>query len=130
MPDVVSTKTLVSNGKRLVVLLQNRSDSTGESDIVKVDKSTLTNLQGVEPSSLTLVHAEWTTDADMSVNLRWDHTSDVQMLQIGNGFGCMSFEQEGGLHDGGTGGTGDIILSTAGATATSFYTIKLDFRLE
>jgi hypothetical protein len=128
MADTVTTHTLISNKKRISVLLLNRSDGTGESGVVKVDKSTLTSLAGAEPSKLTLERVEYTCDG-MRADIFWDHTSDVHMISCA-GQGCFEFCDVGGLHDTGTGGTGDVILTTSGHTSGDSYCIRLDFILE
>jgi hypothetical protein len=129
MADAVTTHTLISNKKRISVFLINRSDGTGESGVVKVDKSTLTALDGAEPSSLKLERLEWNCDG-MRADLFWDHDTDIPIATCSVGPGCMDFRDVGGLHDTGTGGTGDVILTTVGHTSGDSYMIRLDFILE
>lgn len=128
MADTVTTHTLFTSKRKLSILILNRSDGTGESGVVKVDKSTLTALDGAEPSKLTLEKVVYTCDG-MRADLFWDHTSDVHMISCA-GQGCFDFCDVGGLHDTGSGGTGDVILTTSGHTAGDSYAIRLDFKLE
>lgn len=129
MADTVTNKTLISNKKRISVFLTNASDGTGESAVVKIDKSTLTSLAGIEPTKLTIERLEWNCDG-MRADLYWDHTSDVKIASLAAGPGCLDFRDVGGLHDSGTGETGDVILTTVGHTSGDSYCIRIDAILE
>lgn len=126
MADTVTTKVVVNTPKRLVVHLTNQSDGTGESNVVKVDKSTFTGLNGLEPSKLVVERIEYDCTL-MRVSLSWDQTSDetIAVLQ-GNGF--FDWRSNGGLIGANTGGTGDILLTTSGAATTEGYDITLFLR--
>ena len=80
MTDTVDIQVLANTTMRYHVRLQNRSDSTGESAVVKVDKSTLTGpLKGVEPGSLVLEEAEGSVQGFASVRLDWDHDTNDEL---------------------------------------------------
>lgn len=129
MADVVDTIVLANTINRYSVRLTNVSDATGESAVVKVDKSGLTGpLRGVEPGSLTLEEARWSIQGFTSVRLFWDHTADDEMMVL-SGQGYEDFRPQGGLRDPrSTGGTGDVLLTTAGAASGATYDITLHFR--
>ncbi len=128
MADTVGTDVLFNGSRRYSVRLTNISDSTGESAVIKVDKSTLTNGNGTEPGKLSLVYAEWSISGFTSVKLYFDHTTDDEALILAPGNGKRDFSSEGGFADpGSTGGTGDVLLTTAGATTAATYDIYLVF---
>lgn len=126
MADTVTTKTIFESKRKLVVQLTNRSDGTGESNVVKVDKSTFTGLNGSEPSKLTVEKIMYDVSS-MRVMLTWDQTTD-EVLAILQGDGCMDWHKRGkharnvGVE---TGGTGDILLTTANQSAGDGYNITL-----
>ena len=94
---------------------------------MKVDKSTLTNGNGTEPGVLSIVSAQWSISGFSSVKLLFDHNTDDEALVLAPGNGYRDFSQQGGFPDpNSAGGTGDILLTTAGATASSTYDILLE----
>lgn len=128
MADTVDTLVVANTKQRYVVRLTNRSDGTGESGVVKVDKSTLTGLLGAEPSKLVVEKIQYDV-AGMQVRLDWDHTTDDEIVTLGPGSGVMNWRQAGGLIDpGSAGGTGDILLTTNGQAAGDSYDITLHLR--
>jgi hypothetical protein len=138
MADAVTTQVLHKgdHNNRYVVRLTSLSDGTGESAVIKVDISTLGVTQGEAgaPSKT----CTWTTVekieynvSGMTVSLLWDHTTDDVIARLGSGFGCEDFKKVGGLHDPkSSGGTGDILLTTAGHTSGDTYDITLYLKLE
>lgn len=128
MADAVSTTIVYEDPQRMVIKLTNLSDGTGESAVTKVDKSTFTGPNGLEPSSLVIEKV--TSDgAGMDVYLYVDHTTAVPIARIG-GLGRYSknFRDVGGLQTAGSGGTGDIILTTTGHSSGDSYDITLYIR--
>lgn len=132
MADTVTTKVLFNGTSDYVVQLTNRSDGTGESAVVKIDKSTLLNSAGVEPTRINIRKIVYNVDG-MRVDLLWDHTSDGLIATIGGitnaGVGEICYDEVGGNCDTGTGDTGDVLLTTSGHTAGDSYTIILHCRL-
>lgn len=128
MADTVSSKVTFQGTRRYVIQLMSLSDGTGESNVVKVDKSTLIGPAGVAPSSLTIEKIEYDVTS-MRVSLSFDRTA-VEVFAVLQGSDCIDFTCEGGYKDVGTGGTGDILLSTTGAAAGDGYNIKLHLLLQ
>jgi hypothetical protein len=127
MADTVDTIVQLSGKNRYFVRLYNVSDGTGETNVIKVDKSTLTNVNGVEPTKLNLVSVQWSIQGFSSVRLAWDHTTDDEMVVLGSGQGYMDFSEAGALADpGSTGATGDVLLTTGGAVSGASYNIVLE----
>lgn len=131
MADTVDTLVLQSNQRRYIARFTNVSDATGESAVVKVDKSTLVAANGLEPYRLILDYAKWSIQGFTSVRLFWDHTTDDEIAVFGTGAGERNYAENGGLYDPvSAGGTGDVLLTTAGAASGATYDIELNFRLE
>jgi hypothetical protein len=127
MADAVDTLVLANTRRKYVVRLMNVSDGTGESAVVKIDKSALTGPNGLEPSKLVVEKIDYTCDG-MTARLYWDHTTDDE-IAVCAGQGCFDFRDAGGLIDpGSAGGTGDILLTTNGHTSGDSYTIVLWLR--
>lgn len=127
MADTVTVTTIRDTGSELIVHLTGVSDGTGETDAIKVDKSAFT-VGGVEPTTLRLMAARWAVQGYSSLRLEWDRGTDVlAMIFSGNGF--EDFRPDG-KNDSGSGGTGDIVLTTVGAASGATYDITLTLRKE
>lgn len=125
MADAVTTNVLFSGTKRYNVVLTNVSDGTGETNVVKIDKSTLTGPEGAEPGSIAIEYIEWDIQGFDYVKLAWDHTADDTALVLYGG-GLMDMTDRSKLIDpASAGGTGDLLLTTSGLGATFSYTIHL-----
>lgn len=127
MADLVDSQVLINGSRFYVVVLTNISDGTGETAVVKVDKSTLTGPNGKEPSKLVVEKIEYALSG-MQVRLFWDHTVDDEIAML-DGAGFFDWTSVGGKPDPGSAGdTGDIILTTFGHTLGDTYTITLWLR--
>ena len=125
MADTVDSLVLQSKGKHHIVRLTNVSDGTGESDVVKVDVSTLTNSNGVTVTRTRVKEIFWNIQGFTSVRLEWDATTDDEIAVL-SGSGYLDLHSVGGMLDPqSTGFTGDILLTTAGAINGATYTILL-----
>lgn len=127
MVDTVTSTTLFNDKKRLVMQFTNLSDGSGESAVVKVDKSTFTGLDGTEPSSLAIEKIEGEV-VGMSVKIYADHSTDVQIALLQTGPICLDYTEIGGLQTSGSGETGDITFTTSGHTSGDSYNLKLTMR--
>lgn len=129
MADAVTTTVLKNERNEYVVHLTNVSDGTGESNVIKVDKSTLTAVNGAEPATLSIVSARWSIQGFTRVILSWDHDTDlVAMVLSGGGF--EDFGPFGCKKDTGTGQTGDLLLTAPAGATTGSYDITLVLREE
>lgn len=126
MADAVSTKVIHNSPRKLVVQLTSLSDGTGESGVVKVDKSTFTGLNGLEPSKFVVEKIQYDVTS-MRVALSFDRTTDV-VFAVLQGIGCLDYRKSGGFVDSTTGDTGDILLTTTGAALGDGYHIILHLR--
>jgi hypothetical protein len=124
MADTVDTLVLLNGKRRYRVRLLNASDGTGESSVVKVTKSALTNLNGVAPTKLSIEKIEYNIQGFSSVRLYWNHTTPDEIAFLPAGAGWIVYEPM--ISDpGSAGGTGDIILFTASAVNGATYDIIL-----
>lgn len=124
MADTVTTAVLANGPRQYAVRLTNISDGTGESNVIKVDLSTLQLANGNAPTYSGVKEIQWAVQGFTSVRLSWDRTTDVQIdLLAGNGY--RDYATIGPLVDNGTGGTGDVLLTTAGAVSGATYDITL-----
>lgn len=137
MADAVATHVICNTNTNYVVHLVNYSDGTGESGVVKVDKSTLLSTLGIEPVSLDIEAVRWNVQGFTSVRIYWDHTTDDLALALsGSGQEVFKMAENDpgykapyGLQDPRSAGpTGDILLTTAGLTSGNSYDITLWLR--
>ena len=124
MADTVSTKSAGGPHNERVYVFTGISDGTGESGVVKIDKSALT-LAGVEPTAINILTITANIQGYAYVSLKFDHTTDDNIVVLGAGSFYEDFRDYGGLKDEQTGGTGDIILTSSGAFSGASYTIVL-----
>ena len=131
MADTVDSLPIFSGTKRRVTRFTNVSDGTGESAVVKVDISTLIGPDGVNAPTYTAIdEIEWSIQGFTSVRLSWDHTTDDEIAVL-SGVGSVSWKDFGGAIDPkSSGGTGDIVFTTAGAVSGATYDISISYRLK
>lgn len=120
MADAVTTQVLFNGEKKLIVLLTNISDGTGESAVSKIAAATY-------GSNLRIMGLKYSTFG-MAVRLLWDADADVPAWLIpSDADGCHDFSSFGGLKNaGGDGVTGNISLTTVGHTSGDTYSIILE----
>ena len=126
MADTVTVVKLFEGAKHVYFHFTNKSDGTGESAVTKIDISTLTS-DGRTPVSLSLIDIAGNVSGFDFAELLWDHTVDV-CISVLSGDVSTSYDSMGGNHDTGTGGTGDILLTTAGGAVNSSYDLVTKWR--
>jgi len=142
MADTIKNHVLSDSDERYAVHLTGVSDGTGESAVIKVDKSTLLALPygtaaAAEPVSLDIEQIRWAIQGFSYIKLHWDHTTDdTAMLLCGSGYD--DFRGEGGMLGNRTprgladprssGDTGDLLLTSVGAASGATYDITLWLR--
>ena len=131
MVDTVDTNSIFTGTRKITRKFTNISDGTGETSVVKVDISGLTGPNGVgAPTYTSIEKIEGNVQGFTSVRLHWDHTTDDEIAILGTGCYYGDWRDEGCLVDPrSTGGTGDILLTTAGAAAGATYDITMTIRL-
>ena len=128
MVDTVNSLVLVNQPPYYTIRLTNVSDGTGESAVVKVDKSGLVDIDGLEPLALDLIGIEWDVGG-MNVTILWDHTTPDRAIVL-TGQGEWDQSRDGAIRDPRTaGGTGDILLTTGAHTSGDAYMILLRLKM-
>jgi hypothetical protein len=128
MADAVASQTLIDGERMAIMKFTNISDGTGENKVLKVDVSALTSsASGLACTGVTITKIHASTHG-MEVLMYWDATADVLIQTIPqNSVYTLDFEKFGGLtNNAGAGKTGDILFSTADASAGDEYTIVLE----
>lgn len=128
MADTVESYVINDGDRNYTIHMQGVSDGTGESAVTKIDISTLSFSNGVTPVMLKLQEVEYDIQGFSSVQLKWDATTDDEMVTLaGNGY--KNFEDVGGLKDPqSTGYTGDVKLTSNGAVSGASYDIIAKFK--
>jgi len=132
MADTVTNTTLKQDDKELVLHLTCISDGTGESNVVKVDRSSFAALYK-DTKRLTIRSVRWAIQGFTYIKISWDHTADDTALVL-NGNGYDEFPE--GLRDPNTsadtvtGAIGDVLLTSVGAASGATYDITIAFTKE
>jgi hypothetical protein len=128
MADAVTTQTIEDGPRNLVMKFTNVSDSTGESEVVKVDVSDLSTQPrtGAACTSVTVTGIQFST-YNMSVSIFLDATANVLLTTLPENYSdTLDFSDFTGIpNNAGTGVSGDILFTTNGAAAGDTYMIIL-----
>jgi hypothetical protein len=125
MVDLVDTK-VIHKGRRHCVHRTNISDGTGEAAATVIDISTLTDPNGRLCTEITIDRIEYNIQGFDSVRLHWDHTTDDEIAVLPAGSGALDWSVGGGKADPkSAGGTGDVVVTTAGALLDATYDITI-----
>lgn len=128
MADAVTSQTILDGERLFIAKFTNISDGTGETAVTKIDVSTLNpNSFGLACNGVKLNKIYGTTHG-MEVRILWDATTDQFAWQIPqNSNYLMDFSSFGGIpNNAGAGKTGNLLFSTADASAGDMYTIVLE----
>lgn len=120
----MTQRTLVGAGtdKIIVRSIHIVSDGSEETDLVVYDNSAF--VANVTKGRLLSI---WASGSDCNARLEWDQTTDAPAFAINpsNG-GHWCFEQFGGINNpGGTGATGDLVLTTTSLDAGDEFILIL-----
>ena len=129
MVDTVTTNTIFNGDRRLVVNILSASDGTGEAAVAKVTAASFTGPNSPEPTTHFVVEEiNYDIQGFAHVDLYFDATSDSPLAKL-SGQGYIDYRESGGLVDPqATGTTGNVVLTTVGATATATYNITISLR--
>ena len=129
MADFTNTKTVFSGKNRLVVKATGLYATSDETNKVVIDISTLTGPDGTAPTNLKINEITYDVNGFDYVLLEFDQGTD-DVIGYFSGQGYIDYRPYGGLKDDGTGGTGDLILTTAGGASNSILSFLIDVTLE
>jgi hypothetical protein len=128
MADTVTVQTLRDDRNNYVVKMTNISDGTGETNVKKVD---ITSLVGYQAGArLSLRRVDWSLDNGYA-QLKWEgantasHKTIVTMSSANPSFDMLD---NAAVPNNATGATGSVLLSTTGFTSSSHYTVVAQFR--
>jgi hypothetical protein len=128
MADTVDVKVLEDGQRNYVVRLTGISDGTGESAVKKVDISTLggpdASNPALAPTSFAVKEIEYNVQGFYAVQLHFDATTDDELAILGAGTGYLPFNPPS-ADPKSSGYTGDIMLTTTGASAGATYDVTL-----
>jgi hypothetical protein len=129
MSDAVDTIVLHSSSTMYAVRLLNKSDGTGESGVLKVDRSTLTGPDGKEPRGLDILRCSGIVFGANHVALNWDAATDDEALILSGSF-YFDYTDFGPLKDPRSAtNVGDLLLTTSGMVSGGGYCIDLVLQL-
>jgi hypothetical protein len=130
LADTVDTITVFKGTRTAVYRFLCRSDGTGETNVAKIILSTLTGPAGKAPTRVAIEELQWTVSGFTSVQLNWDHTVPDEAIVLSN-VGYLDLTEVGGLVDpGSSGGTGNVTLTSYGASSSATYDIAIKVRLK
>ena len=116
--------------RRIILQCSSVSDGTGESDVVKINRSELQCITGATPSKLTVDEIKYRIQG-MGLTIEWDSDPDERIAYFEADdvdSGCQTFM--GGKTPTEDGGTGDIKFTTSGAGSGDSYDITITVRLK
>jgi len=118
--------------KRIIKRFTCVSDSTGESNVIKVDISELRTTLGKPAVRTVIEKIVYSQTGFTDIKLTWDRNPAVTICVISDHSGILDFKLAGGLVDPGEEGdeTGDILLTSTGAGAGDAYDITITLRLK
>jgi len=122
MANTVTQRTLLGSGseKTIVRSIHILSDGSEETDLVIYDNSAF-----IANTAKGKLEEVWISGSDCIARLEWDQTTDSPVFAANpsNG-GYWDFRSFGGIKNpGGTGATGDLVLTTASLDAADEVTI-------
>jgi hypothetical protein len=120
MADAVRSQVIADGAKNYIVHLTNVSDGTGESNVIKVDISTMFIPFSCAFPRLILLKYDAST-FNMGVVVSWEATENVPVILFPPSYhDSQDYTEIGGIpNNAGDGKTGNIVLSTLGIDGTS-----------
>ena len=127
MADALTSQVIQDGPRNAVLKFTNVSDGTGQAAAVLVDVSSLSSdpLTKQVCNGVTLQSISY-SNVGMGVELLWDATTNVPLLNLLQNWADQAdFSDYGIPNNSGTGRTGDILVTTTGATAGDTYFLLL-----
>lgn len=131
-----TVQTIIGGPNRYVINVRGGYAITDASadltDSIILDISTITTGPAgpnIAPNKLSIQEIWWTINTYSYCLLEFDRGTD-HVIDYFQGQGYMDFRPYGGKVDKGTGGTGDLILTTSGGGATATYSFLIHLKLK
>jgi|TARA_E500000305_G_C3983981_1_gene218356 hypothetical protein len=127
MADALTSQTIQDGARTAILKFTNISDGTGQAAAVLIDVSSLAPdpKTGKACTGVTLQTITF-SNIGMGVELLWDATTDVPLLNLPQDWeDTMDFSDFGIPNNSGAGKTGDIVVTTVGATAGDTYLLVI-----
>ena len=127
MADALTSQTIQDGGRTAILKFTNVSDGTGQSAAVLVDVDSLSAdpHTGKACTGVTLQTITF-SNIGMGVELLWDATANVPLLNLPQDWeDTIDFSAFGIPNNAGGGKTGDILVTTVGATAGDTYLLVI-----
>jgi hypothetical protein len=134
MANTITSKTVIASPSKAVLYITLASDGTEETGTVIYDSSAIATAAGdtdTLDSTIVSISAIVSAASTARATLLWDATTDVLAYAIPGATGHISqdYSYMGGLaNQGGTGKTGDILLTTTGLEAGDSIILVLVIR--
>ena len=121
MADALTSQVIQDGGRTAVLKYTNISDGSGQAASgLSADPVTRQACNGVTLQTITF------SNIGMGVELLWDATTDVPLLNLPQDWeDTIDFSAFGIPNNAGAGKTGDILVTTVGATAGDTYLLVL-----
>ena len=128
MADAVTSQTLLDGERMAIMKFTNISDGTGETAVTKVNVSNLAKSGSGQACTGVIVNKITSVCHGMEVRMYWDATVDVPFFMTTINTNYMNdFSDIGGItNNAGAGKNGNIVFSTADASAGDTYTVVLE----
>jgi hypothetical protein len=128
MADAVTSQTLLDGERLAIMKFTNISDGTGETAVTKVNVANLTASNSGKACTGVTVTKITSVCHGLEVRMYWDASTDVPFfLSTINTNYENDFSTIGGItNNSGAGKNGNIVFSTADASAGDTYTVVLE----
>lgn len=126
MANVLTSQTIL-DGERLAIIKVTGFVDTTETNVVKVDVSTLTS-KGALTCTGCKLNRVWSQTHGCEVQMLWDATTPLMIITLPqNNNYFMDYSMFGGIpNNSGTGKTGDISFTTQDVSAGDTYSIVME----
>ncbi len=128
MADAVSSQVLLDGERLFIGKFTNLSDGTGETAVVKIAVSSLSQNSFGRSCVGVKINKIWASTHGMEVRVLFDATVDtVAWITPQNSQYMTDFSEFGGLtNNAGAGVTGNVAFTTSDASAGDMYSIILE----
>ena len=127
-PAVGASTPNGERARRVHLIVNGISDGTDNlTDSAVIDISAYAGPLGEVPQRLAIKRLGWSMSGFTSVNAEFDRGTDVMVAQM-SGNDYKEFPSY--LTDTATGGTGDLVISTVGATAGAVFSLEIEAKLK